>query len=177
MAKGRSQSNTAAVAAKLVESVVQQMGLTLWDVCFEKEGASWYLRYFIDREGGVTIQDCEDFSRAIDKLLDEADPIEQSYYLEVSSPGVERELRKDWHFSQYKGSVVNLRLIRPVEGVRDFQGVLTGFDPASGQVTLLLDEETEMTFGLDEAAYVRLNDDFSFSGALDEPDGGKESSR
>ena len=70
MAKGRSQSNTAAVAAKLVESVVQQMGLTLWDVRFEKEGASWYLRYFIDREGGVTIQDCEDFSRAIDKLLD-----------------------------------------------------------------------------------------------------------
>lgn len=168
MAKGRSQSNTAAVAAKLVESVVQQMDLILWDVRFEKEGASWYLRYFIDKEGGVTIQDCEDFSRAIDKLLDEADPIEQSYYLEVSSPGVERELRKDWHFQQYMGSVVNLRLIRPVEGVRDFQGVLTGFDPVSDQVTLLLDEDTEMTFGLNEAAYVRLNDDFSFSEGSDE---------
>lgn len=174
MAKGRSQSNTAAVAAKLVESVVQQMGLTLWDVRFEKEGASWYLRYFIDREGGVTIQDCENFSRAIDKLLDEADPIEQSYYLEVSSPGVERELRKDWHFQQYLGSVVNLRLIRPVEGVRDFQGLLERFDADSGQVTLLLDEETEMTFGLDEAAYVRLNDDFSFSKALEEDAAGEQ---
>ena len=100
------------------------MGLRLWDVRFEKEGSGWYLRYFIDKPGGVCIDDCERFSRAVDPLLDEADPIEQSYCLEVSSPGVERELTRPWHFEENLGRPVTARLISPRGGVREFSGTL-----------------------------------------------------
>lgn len=154
--------STVAVVTELVSPVAEEMGLILWDVRFEKEGASWYLRIFIDKSGGVTIDDCEAFSRRVSPMLDEADPIVQSYCLEVSSPGVERELRKDWHFKEYLGCPVSVRLIRPVDGVRDFVGELSAF--GEGRVCILLDEESEMTFALDEAAFVRLYDDFDMGG-------------
>ena len=93
MAKGKG-GFTVERAEQIARPVLEQLKLTLWDVRFEKEGSVWYLRYFLDKEGGVTIDDCEAFSRAVDPLLDEADPIEQSYTLEVSSPGVERELTR-----------------------------------------------------------------------------------
>ena len=112
----------------LAEPAAQSLNLILWDVLFLKEGASWFLRIFIDKEGGVTLDDCEAFSRAVDPLLDEADPIEQSYYLEVSSPGIERELRLPYHFEHCMGQAVRLKLIRPVDGVREFSGVLSGFE-------------------------------------------------
>lgn len=152
------RTSTVQVATQLAQPVLQELGLRLWDVRFEKEGSLWYLRYYLDKDGGVTIDDCEAFSRAVDKLLDQADPIEQSYTLEVSSPGVERELSRDAHFQQCMGQKVNVRLIRPVEGVRDFTGILTGY--ADGQVTLLLEEDLEMTFGKSEASYVRLYYDY-----------------
>lgn len=163
LAKGK---NTVAVVAEAVQPIADTMGLVLWDVRFEKEGATWYLRLFIEKEGGVTISDCENFSRAADKLLDEVDPIDQSYVLEVGSPGTEREMRKDWHFQKYLGSLVNIRLIRPVEGQRDFIGALTGYE--NDEITILLDDSLEMQIALAETAYVKLYDDYTDVGGLEE---------
>jgi len=161
MATGKKPSTTA-VCEELAKPVLQELGLTLWDLRFEKEGSVWFLRYYIDKPGGVTIDDCEAFSRAVDKLLDQADPVEQSYTLEVSSPGVERELTRPWHFEQCLGKRVMVRLIRPVEGVRDFEGLLAA--AAQDQLTLRLDDETEMCLARSEAAYIRLYDDFDYGG-------------
>lgn len=119
------KKNTAAIAEELAAPILEEMGLQLWDVVYEKEGSGWYLRYYVDKEGGIDINSCEAFSRAISDVLDEADPIDGSYTLEVSSPGIERQLTRDWHFETLMGQQLLVRLIRPVEGVRDFIGTLT----------------------------------------------------
>lgn len=163
MAQGKGKKpNTAAVCAELAQPVAQEMGLYLWDVAFEKEGAGWYLRYFIDKDtdGGIGIDECEAFSRRMSDLLDEADPIDQSYCLEVGSPGVERKLTKGWHFKKYMGEPVVVRLIRPVEGVREFVGELADFSGEDGSVTINLDEESQMTFTPEETAWVKLYVEF-----------------
>lgn len=153
---------TAEIARALAEPVLDALGLELWDLRFEKEGSDWYLRYFIDKPGGVTIVDCENFSRAVDKLLDEADPIEQSYVLEVSSPGIERELVKDWHFDRYIGSGVQVRLIRAVEGRRDFSGELLSKE--GNEIRILLDGGVEMSFSKSEASSIKLAADYETGG-------------
>ena len=153
------KKNTAAVAEELAQPILDEMGLLLWDVVYEKEGSGWYLRYYVDKEGGIDINDCEAFSRAVEKALDAADPIEGSYTLEVSSPGIERQLTRDWHFESLMGEQLLVRLIRPVEGVRDFIGTLSAY--TDGVLTLLLDEETEMNVERGEAAFIRLYNDFS----------------
>lgn len=111
-----SSGGAAAVCRALAEPLAQRLGLRIWDVRFVKEGADWYLRVFIDREGGVSIDDCVDLSRLLSPALDEADPIDCSYCLEVSSPGVERELTRPEHFEAYTGRPVTVRLIRPRDG-------------------------------------------------------------
>ena len=153
------KKNTAAIAEELAAPILEEMGLQLWDVVYEKEGSGWYLRYYVDKEGGIDINSCEAFSRAISDVLDEADPIDGSYTLEVSSPGIERALTRDWHFETLMGQQLLVRLIRPVEGVRDFIGTLT--DYRDGTLTLLLDEETEMNVERGETAFIRLYNDFS----------------
>lgn len=153
------KQNTAAVCEKLAEAAALEMGLTIWDVVFEKEGAGWYLRYYIDTEEGVTIDQCEAFSRCVSDLLDAADPITQSYCLEVSSPGVERKFTRPWHFQEYLGATVLVRLIRPVEGRRDFVGELAGYDAETGEVHVRLDETLDMAFTPQETAFVRLYDE------------------
>ena len=140
------------------------MGLTLWDVRFEKEGASWYLRVFIDKEGGVTIDDCENVSRAADPLIDEADPISQAYYFEVSSPGIGRDLVRPWHFDRYLGQEIELRLIRGENGQRDFMGALVRHDPES--VTIQVGEE-ECSFAKKDCAFIRLHEEIDLSRDLD----------
>ena len=152
------KKNTAAIAEELAAPILEEMGLQLWDVVYEKEGSGWYLRYYVDKEGGIDINSCEAFSRAISDVLDEADPIDGSYTLEVSSPGIERALTRDWHFEALMGQLL-VRLIRPVEGVRDFIGTLT--DYRDGTLTLLLDEKTEMNVERGETAFIRLYNDFS----------------
>ena len=97
------KKNTAAIAEELAAPILEEMGLQLWDVVYEKEGSGWYLRYYVDKEGGIDINSCEAFSRAISDVLDEADPIDGSYTLEVSSPGIERALTRDWHFEALMG--------------------------------------------------------------------------
>ncbi|MEG2039452.1 MAG: ribosome maturation factor RimP [Oscillospiraceae bacterium] len=155
------KTGTAGLVTKLVQPIADENNVMLWDVRYEKEGTSWFLRVFIDKEDGVTIEDCENVSRALSKKLDELDPIEQSYYLEVSSPGIGRDLVQPWHFEQYIGFPVTVRLIRAVDGVREFTGEMTAFDGTN--VTIIMEEiETEMTFALKEAAWVRLYEEINF---------------
>lgn len=154
-AKGKG-GNTVATVKAIVEPYAKELGLDIWDIRFVKEGASWFLRIFIDKDGGVDINDCVDFSHAIDKPLDDADPIEQSYCLEVSSPGLERELTRDEHFIKCIGKSVLVRLIRPIDGQRDFVGTLEGYD--EGNITVKTGEEEGLTFTKKEASWIKLND-------------------
>ena len=120
MAK-QSGGNTAQRVEALVRPTVEGMGLRLWDVVFEKEGPDWYLRVLIDKTDGTTMDTdtCADVSHALDPILDEADPIEQSYYLEVGSPGLGRKLTRPEHYEVLKGQKVRAKLIRPnADGVR-----------------------------------------------------------
>lgn len=142
---------------KLALPIAQQLSLELWDIEFVKEGSSYYLRIFIDKDGGVSIDDCEAMSRALDKELDRADPIEQSYCLEVSSPGIERALTKDWHFEKYLGRKIKSRLIRPdTQGRRDIEGILESFDGGFVGIKTALGT---VLIKRAEAAYFKLADD------------------
>ncbi|MBQ3088641.1 MAG: ribosome maturation factor RimP [Clostridia bacterium] len=132
-------NHTAKLVADLVRPYVEQLGLTLWDVRFVKEGASWYLRIFIDKEGGVTIDDCTDVSHAVDPVLDEADPISVSYYLEVCSPGLERELKEPEHFLAFVGSEISLTLYKAENGLKSVKGILKSFE--DNTVALTVDGE------------------------------------
>lgn len=156
--------NTAQRVEALVRPIVEDMGLRLWDVVFEKEGPDWYLRVLIDRDGPMDTDTCADVSHALDPVLDEADPIPQSYTLEVGSPGIERKLTQPWHFQRYLGRPVVVRLIRPVEGEREFVGTLWAYNE-DGTVTLRAgeeqeDEQLEMVFSPEEIAYVRVYEEF-----------------
>lgn len=153
MAKG---GNTVKTVWEIVEPYAAELGLRIWDVRFLKEGASWYLRIFIDKDGGVSIDDCVNLSHAIDKPLDEKDPIEQAYFLEVSSPGVERELVRDEHFLVNIGEKIKVKLIRPIDSKREFSGILEAFD--SGNITIRLEDESGFTFTKKEASWVKLDD-------------------
>ena len=122
---------------EIIEPAVLSLGVTLWDVRFVKEGASYYLRVYIDKAGGVTIDDCVAVSHAIDPLIDEADPIDKQYYLEVCSPGVERELTRDWHFSAANGERVRIKLFSAIDGKKEFSGILK---TEGDSVTLITDD-------------------------------------
>ena len=159
MAK-QSGGNTAQRVEALVRPTVEGMGLRLWDVVFEKEGPDWYLRVLIDKTDGTTMDTdtCADVSHALDPILDEADPIEQSYYLEVGSPGLGRRLTRPEHYEQLKGQKCAAHLIRPDEqGRRDVEGILEGLS-ADGMVTLKSDDG-DYTFPAKAAGYVKLCDD------------------
>lgn len=143
---------TDAVAA-LALPVVEAAGCTLWDVEYVKEAGTWFLRVYIDKEGGVSIDDCEAISRPLSDLLDEADPIEGSYTFEVSSAGADRALKKPEHFAAFQGQEVEVRLYRPREGRKEFTGLLKGYE--DGAVTLETGG-TESVFTKQEIALVRL---------------------
>ena len=151
--------NTVSAVWDLAEPIAEELGLVLWDVVFEKEGANYYLRIFIDKEDGIGIEDCVNMSHALDKPLDEADLIDRQYNLQVSSPGIERKLTRDFHFECAIDEKVIVRLIRPYEGQREFKGVLIDYSE-SGAVTIEFPDETTMTAEKKEIAWVKL-DDFS----------------
>ncbi|MDO5123202.1 MAG: ribosome maturation factor RimP [Eubacteriales bacterium] len=143
---------------KVAEPIAEDLGLTVWDVRYLKEGASWYLRVFIDKEGGVDINDCEAMSRALDEPLDRLDPTNDAYILEVSSPGLERELIRPEHFDRFIGADIMVHLIRPMEVLgRDFKGVLTAHDRDTVTVT---DHsgENQVTVNKKDAAWIKLDD-------------------
>lgn len=151
---------------KLAEPIAAGLGLSVWDVRFVKEGANWFLRILIDKPGGIGIADCEAMSRAIDKPLDELDPIDQSYCLEVSSPGINRELTRAEHFTAYLGAPVQVKLIRPREdGTRVLTGTLQEYQ--NGAITLQTDEGETVTFAQKDVSSVRLAED-DYVGGIEE---------
>lgn len=148
-------NNTADKVWALVEPAVASLGLRVWDVRYVKEGAAWYLRVYIDGDNGVDINHCTEVSRLIDPMLDEADLIAGSYYLEVCSPGLERELIRPEHFSAMLGHSVLVHLVRPVDGQRDFTGTLAAWE--NGNITLN-DENGTRIFEKAMISKVKLND-------------------
>lgn len=137
--------------------VVEEKGCTLWDVEYVREGSERYLRLYIDKEGGVDISDCEAVHRAIDPILDEKDPIAESYHFEVCSAGLERALKRPSDFRQFMGSPILVKLYRPRNGLKEFPGILRGYE--DGCVTVEAGKET-ITFTKSEVALVRLRVEF-----------------
>jgi len=137
--------------------VVEELGLELWDVEFVREGADWFLRVYIDKEGGVDIDDCEAVSRALDPILDEKDPIPDSYHFEVCSAGLERVLKRPGDFQRFLGSPVLVKLYRPKDGAKEYPGILEGYE--DGRVTLST-QAGPITFEKTEVAQVRLRVEF-----------------
>lgn len=117
-------ANSAERVYDLIKDAVAAEGVELWDVRFLKEGASWYLRVFIDKPEGISIDDCTNVSHAIDPIIDEADPIDVSYYLEVCSPGIERELTRRRHYEESVGKAVRLKLYKACDGKKELTGTL-----------------------------------------------------
>ena len=138
----------------LAQPVVEAEGCEIWDVEYVKEAGAWYLRVYIDKAGGVSIDDCEAVSRALDPVLDEADPIPTSYIFEVSSAGVERELKRPRDFEKFLGSQVEVRHYQPVEGAKAHTGTLRGY--ADGAVTIEING-AEKTYQKAQVAQVRLS--------------------
>ena len=141
------------IVAALAGPIAAEQGCSLWDGEYVKEAGAWYLRVYIEKEGGVSIDDCEAVSRPLSDALDEADPIEGSYTLEVGSAGLDRVLRKSEHFAAFLGSEVEVKLYRARDGKKDCVGVLKAYD--NGAVTLECGGET-VTFEKKDIAQVRL---------------------
>ena len=142
---------------ELALHAVEEQGCTLWDVEYVREAGQWYLRVYIDKDGGVNILDCEAISLKASDLLDEADPIETSYIFEVASAGAERPLKRPGDFAQFMGAPVLLKTYRPIDGRKEFSGDLAGYD--DGAVTLRIGG-AEQRFEKDAVALVRLRCDF-----------------
>lgn len=139
---------------ELAKPVVEEAGCTLWDVEYVREAGSWYLRVFIDKEGGVSINDCESISRKLDPILDEEDPIPDSYVFEVGPAGAERELKRPSDFEHFIGNQVEVRLYQPLNGSKVFVGTLSAYE--QGKVTVTVGKNT-MTFEKAQTAQVRLH--------------------
>ena len=147
------------LVAEMAAPAVADAGCTLWDVEYVREAGAWYLRLYIDKVGGVDILDCEKVSRAVEPLLDEADPIEGSYTFEVSSAGAERPLKRPSDFAQFLGSPVTVKLYQNRNGRKEFAGHLKAYDEAAGAVTVTIGKE-DVTFAKSEVALVRLRVEF-----------------
>ncbi|MGM9598833.1 MAG: ribosome maturation factor RimP [Faecousia sp.] len=142
---------------QFAEPLVKENGCSLWDVEYVREGGEWFLRLYIDKEGGVDIDDCENVSRAVDPVLDEKDPIPESYRFEVCSAGLERQLKRPSDFERFMGEPILLKTYQPKNGTKEFPGVLTGYD--NGAVTVDMNG-TSLTFEKTEIALVRLRVEF-----------------
>ena len=142
---------------QIAQPIVEAKGCKLWDVEYVREGSERFLRVYIDKEGGVNIDDCEAVARAIDPILDEKDPIAERYTFEVSSAGLERPLKRPSDFEQFMGSAVLVKLYRPRNGLKEIPGILRGYE--DGKVTIEAGKET-ITFEKSEVALVRLRVEF-----------------
>lgn len=145
------------LVAKLAQPIVEENGCSLWDVEYVREGSEYFLRLYLDKEGGVDINDCERISRAMDPILDEKDPIPTSYHFEVCSAGLERSLKRPSDFERFMGSTITVKLYRPRNGLKEIPCVLTGYE--EGKITVTAGKET-ITFEKSEVALVRLRVEF-----------------
>ena len=134
--------------------IIAEKGLELVDLEFVKEGVNWYLRVYIDKDGGVNIDDCEAVSRALEVKLDEKDPIEQAYILEVSSPGIDRPLKKDADFVKYQGEIIDVKLYKAQDGSKQYQGRLLGLE--DGVLSIEEENGNVVKFEQKDTASVRL---------------------
>jgi ribosome maturation factor RimP len=146
------------LTAELAAPAIAEQGCTLWDVEYVKEAGTWYLRILLDKEGGVDILDCEEISRKVSDLLDEADPIESSYVFEVGSAGLERQLKRPGDFQQFMGSPVLVKTYQPKDGRKEFAGKLAGYD--NGAVLLDMGTAEPVRLEKNEVALVRLRVEF-----------------
>lgn len=141
-------------AEAILTPIVEQHGFELVDVEYVKEGSNWYLRGYIDKEGGITVNDCETVSRAFSDRLDEEDFIEEAYIMEISSPGLGRALKKEKDFQRSMGKNLEIHTYRAIDKQKEFYGVLTAYDENS--VTILQDDEKERLFQKSDIAFIRL---------------------
>ena len=142
----------------ILTPIVESRGFELVDVEYVKEGGSWYLRAYIDKPGGITVDDCELVSRAANDILDEQDFVEESYIFEVSSPGLGRPLKKEKDFVRSIGEEVEIRTFRAIERQKEFYGILKAFDKET--VTIMMEDESEMQIARADIALIRLAFDF-----------------
>ena len=147
-------NNTEAKVLPILEPSIAEKGLELVDLEFVKEGVNWYLRVYIDKDGGVNIDDCEAVSRALEVKLDEKDPIEQAYILEVSSPGIDRPLKKDADFVKYQGEIIAVKLYKAQDGSKQYQGRLLGLE--DGVLSIEEENGNVVNFEQKDIASVRL---------------------
>ena len=145
------------IVTQFAKPIVEEHGCELWDVEYVREGSERFLRLYLDKEGGVDITDCEAISRAVDPILDEKDPIPESYHFEVCSAGLERALKRPGDFERFMGSAITVKLYRPRNGLKEIPCVLKGYD--NGKVTVEAGKET-ITFEKSEVALVRLRVEF-----------------
>ena len=143
---------------ELLEPIVTGFGFELVDVEYVKEGGTWYLRAYIDKPGGINVDDCEVVSRRLSDILDEKDYIEEAYILEVSSPGLGRPLKKEKDFKRSLGEEVDVRTYRMIEKQKEFTGLLKDYDDAT--VTIEMEDGTLKTFEKSDIALIRLAFDF-----------------
>mgnify|MGYP000987957673 CR=1 FL=1 len=144
-------------AAELAIPIINELDYELVDIEYKKEGGNWFLRYYIDKPDGITIDDCQIFSDRISTILDEADPIPQHYFLEVSSPGLDRPLKKDSDFERYKGYKVNVKLYKAINGIKNYSGQLLGLNDNE---VIIQDNSNILKFKRDEIAIIRLDVEF-----------------
>lgn len=145
--------NIAANVREITEPVITDMGIDLIDVEYVKEGSKWVLRLYIDKKGGIGLDDCENVSRTVEPLIDEADPIKNEYVFEVSSPGLDRPLKTDRDFERYEGEDVEISLYAPVNGVKHFTGILMG--RADGIIRIRDEKEEEIEFNQADVSLVK----------------------
>ena len=141
------------IATNLAEPVVKKNSFELVDVEFVKEGPNWYLRIYIDKPGGITIDDCKVVSEEVSDLLDKEDPIPHSYFLEVSSPGLERPLKKDSDFEKFKGELVEVRLFKAINGKKIYAGELIGL--IDNKIVISQDSMETIEFEREKVSLVR----------------------
>lgn len=142
---------------ELLAPIAAERGVVVYDVEFVKEAGEWFLRAYIDKEGGVNITDCVDVSHALSDVMDEKDFIEEAYTLEVSSPGLGRQLKKDRHFEYSLSQEVELKTYKPVNGCKEFSGILKAYDSENVTITI---QGQDQVFGRKDISVIRLALDF-----------------
>lgn len=150
---GRSESYEAKTE-HLIQPLIDANNFELVDVEFVKEGSDWYLRVYIDKDGGITVDDCELISRAFNEILDREDYISEQYIFEVSSPGLMRPLKKEKDYKRSVGKLIDIKLYKPVDKCKEFTGVLDSYDKDT--VTIKMDDDTQKTFDRSNLAMIRL---------------------
>lgn len=139
---------------KMVTAITDEKAYEMVDVEYVKEAGQFYLRVVVDKEGGISLNECEEVSRELSPKLDENDFIKENYYLEVSSPGIDRALKRDKEFVKYKGRDVEIKLYKAIDGVKQFEGELVGLDEENNIVVIINNEE--MKFNRKDVAIIRL---------------------